>query len=423
MSFYVPWEPPWPSLEVGLEVTVSSGAWTKTTVVPPAGVKKVNTPAGIVRGWAAPHAQGELIATGPTEDDAVLALTANHKGRFKVKFKKAGYDLAQYTGLEIRQYDPDGDRDVFRSTINSCLVVLDEDTIDKGILSIEQAAWGHGVESDWLVNDHDPVEYDNPWLNWNLEYPGDAVLLPAGAVDDEGWFALPEQIRAVDGSWKLPIRDTKGNKITNSEQWISSYIAGRIKQEHLDKVADVVPIGNQDLAALIGRTCVAIVHDSDISMNYAPIYANLQGARYGRFAFTVLGVEVPGSIPESASDSSLYGLWLRVERPQGFTLRYDVTVRDGEPDTIEISKAEHAGGRLTVWGTSGSGPGAEMTVSVDGADAGSDPGVAPFILEAPMTYNAVKGRYEFVHETPVDLDGRRVTVSSDQGGAHTANIE
>ena len=38
-----------------------------------------------------------------------------------------------------------------------------------------------------------------------------------------------------------------------------------------------IPLRNLDLFGLVGRSCVAVVYDSDISMNYMPVQANLQG--------------------------------------------------------------------------------------------------------------------------------------------------
>ncbi len=152
-----------------------------------------------------------------------------------------------------------------------------------------------------------------------------------------------------------------------------------------------------------------------------------EGERYGLFTFTVLGtvldnlpvtsspgVELPGTLPESKSDTTLYDLRVRVESPMLPTERFDVVVRDHEPDAIEIKKADYDGSSmtLTVFGESDFAPGAIMTVSVD-----------DFILEAPMTYNAAQDRYEYIDVTPVDLDGRRVTISTDEGGAYNSFIE
>lgn len=292
-----------------------------------------------------------------------------------------------------------------------CLVIIDEDGIDNDISTIEQAAFSHGVTPDFLVNDDSPTEVGNPPLRWNTQFPGDVVLLPTGQVDDEGWFTLPENT-----PWPL-----------------GDFVAGVVPQSQLDKIPNVMPLRNQDLVRLVGRTCVAVVYDSDISMNYVPINANLQGARYGLFTFTVFAVEVPGSIPESQSSTSLYNLWVRVESPMTPTERFDVVVHDHEPDSIQINTATYSGGILTVQGSSsfpggGPGPGAPedsqafMTVSIDGSDAGTNPNVAPFILEAPMTF-AGGSAFVFTLNTPVNLDGRRVTISTDEGGAYNDFIK
>jgi len=52
-----------------------------------------------------------------------------------------------------------------------CLVIIDEDTIDDGILTIIQAAAANGVEADFLVNDDMPTEVGNPPLRWNTMFP------------------------------------------------------------------------------------------------------------------------------------------------------------------------------------------------------------------------------------------------------------
>ncbi len=279
-----------------------------------------------------------------------------------------------------------------------CLVIIDEDTLDNGIWSVEQAAAGHTVTPDWLVNDDSPTEVGNPPLRWNVFFPGDVVVLPGGQVDDEGVFALPE---TLPSSWDL---GTPGTGLQN-------YVDGIIPQSLLDKIPDVMPLRNQELALLAGRTCVAVVYDSDISMNYLPILANLQGARYGLFFFTVLDVRVPGTIPESQSSTSLYELEMRVEEvPDDFCVEgLHVPVRDHEPDSIQITRARYNSGsdELQVFATSNFAPGALMTISIEG-----------FVFEDAMTYNAGAGRYEYLITTSTNLDGRRVTVSTDEGGAY-----
>ena len=286
-----------------------------------------------------------------------------------------------------------------------CVVIIDEDGIDNDMRSIEAAAASHDVTPDFLVNDDRPTEVGNPPLRWNELFPGDIKLLPTGQVDDEGWFALPEAT-----PW--PIAD---------------FVAGTIPQNQLDKIPDVMPLRNRDLVRLVGKTCVAVVYDSDISINYSPLNANLQGARYGLFSFTVLAVEVPGSLQESNSSTTLYDLWLRVEPPLIGDVPLQVTIRDHEPDSIQITKARYNQGThtLIVKGRGNFGPGAHMTLSIDGVDAGSNPSVPPFLLEFPMIWNPSLGVYESLifMMTPEDLRGRRVLISTDEGGSFRDNIK
>ena len=191
-------------------------------------------------------------------------------------------------------------------------------------------------------------------------------------------------------------------------------------QSQLDEIPDVMPLRDQDLVRLIGLTCTAVVYDSDISMNYDPIKANLQGARLGLFTFTVLGVEVPHFLPEASSSTSLYSLWFRVEEPAFPTANFQVTVRDHVPDSIQVTRAQISGGHLSVRGVSNFSPGAIMTVSVDGADGGSDLAVDPFVLEFPMGWTG--SFYEALIPTAIDLGGRRLKISTDAGGADNIYI-
>ena len=149
------------------------------------------------------------------------------------------------------------------------------------------------------------------------------------------------------------------------------------------------------------------------------------------FSFTVLAVEVPGSIPESQSSTSLYDLWLRVEQPQEGSERFDVTVHDHPADTIQTLSAKYRPGGpgeranvLEVFGVSDFVPGpVRMTISVDGADAGTDPNVDPFVLEGLMEFNAAEDRYEFIFETLVNLKRRRMVISTDEGGSYNDVIQ
>jgi hypothetical protein len=321
-----------------------------------------------------------------------------------------------------------------------CLVVIDEEGVDNDFRSIEKAAEvidlltpGELINDESNVfNDDVPTEVGNPPFPWNIlvdaglvpsgipPVGGDLVLLPTGQVDDEGWFNLPP---GPDILYKDNSRPPNCGLPGGYDEWIDRFIAGTLSQHCLDEVLDVMPLRNQDLAQLVGRECVAVVYDSDISINYEPLFGNLQGARYGTFHFFIEALEVPGSIPESKSDTSLYDLWLLIlgvfegdAEPLDF-----VVIRDHEPDSIEVVSARYRNGTLTVIGESDFAPFAFMTLSVDGPDAGSDPLIDPFVVEAAMI--SISGsRYRIDIATPVNLVGRRLSIQTDEGGAYNVRI-
>ncbi|MCP3982463.1 MAG: hypothetical protein GY716_24435, partial [bacterium] len=372
---------------------------------------------------------GFVVDTRVTSGDGIYTFDKVPPGDYTVEVvPPAGFDptfdldgtLDDRTSLTLGVAEDLDDVD-FGYRASTCLVIIDEETVDNDILTIEQAAWSHGVEPDYLVNDDRPTEVGNPPLRWNELFPGDVVLLPGGEVDDEGWFDLPEAIRYADD------RTTD----LSDEEWIQAFVDGTLPQDQLDKVRDVMPLRNPELLALVGRTCTAIVYDSDISINYVPLYANLQGARYGRFTFKVLAVEVPGSIPESQSSTSLYDLWLEVLPPAEPAANLVVPIHDHEPDSIQVTRARfnRRHGMLTVYGESNFAPpggahGAEMFLSVDGVDAGTDPAIDPSLLDQEMTFNPARGRYEFtLGGITENLKGRRLTIYTDEGGVDNVLVE
>ena len=272
-------------------------------------------------------------------------------------------------------------------------MLIDEEAIETIISIFQAAAAGHGVRQAFLVNDDMPTELGNPPLRWNELFPGDVASLPAGQVDDKGIFALPEN---------LPFS-------------LQDYVDGVVPQSQHDNIPDVMPLRNQDLVKLLGRACLAVVYDSNIDMNYLPIRANLQGARYRLSYFTVLDIVLPGAIPESLSDTSLYDLLVQVEPvDEDFYIGdLDVTARDHEPDSIQITKADYnsATDTVTVLGLSNFAPTAHMTVSIE-----------DFTFEGSMSFDANSGRYEFAAHTSQNLTGRRITISTDEGGAFNDHV-
>lgn len=361
-----------------------------------------------------------------------------------------------------------------------CLVIIDEDGVDNGMYTVEQAAVACGLDlgrNDELVNDQRhsggpdvPTEGLNPPLWWNERVeqgecgavptappaitpatnPGRLALMPTGQRDDEGWFALPQR-RSYQGQYVVAYADDGCTGADNSwtrhgltyEAWIEKFWKGELRQDQLDKVCDVVPLRNQDLVPLVGKSCVAVVYDSDINMNKEPQYANLQGERYGLFSFKVEALEVVGPdsyLPETRSDTSLYALWLQILAPQQPGAPFWAKIHDHAPDTIQTDEASYASPFLTVRAVSDY-PGVDttppytmmmpatdgddiayMTVSADGADGGTDPDVAPFLLEKYVPY--VSGQYQLKYNTGGEnLDGRRLSIQTDEGGVYNVIIE
>lgn len=155
----------------------------------------------------------------------------------------------------------------------------------------------------WEINDHISEVGFRAILPYFKDNIGKIIPLHTGQVGDEGWFA-PTQIPLT---------------------WINSGISGNGtfnflfgpgfglgydgNDEHLDKVPGVVPLRAVGLKMLIDKTIYAVVYDSDISMNYDPLIANLKGENLGVVAFTVLDVIER----KSASSSSLPTVIVRVE--------------------------------------------------------------------------------------------------------------
>lgn len=270
------------------------------------------------------------------------------------------------------------------------LVILSEHALDNGTSTVITAAQQLGTTPEFLTNDSATVLQGNPWLPWSTLYAGSEVTLPMGGPGNEGMFTLTAA---------LPFP-------------LASLVAGTVPQLALGEVGGVMPIRNQDFASMVGQTFVAIVHDGAIGQNYAPLVGNLQGERYGLFAFTVLEVVLPGTVSESGSSSSFYDLRIRVEGPMAAGAPFVATPRDVPSDSIQIDQAIWQNGVLTVTAQSGVGSNATMTVSVDG-----------FTFESPMTYSALTAQYEARFYSPISLVGSRITISTAEGGSNSGTVQ
>lgn len=270
------------------------------------------------------------------------------------------------------------------------VVILTEQALDNGHGAVIAAAARLRTTAEALTNDNQTVLLGNPWLGWSANHAGDVVTIPMGQPGNEGMFTLP-----ATTPWPL-----------------SAFVAGTIPQPQLDNVPGVMAVRNQDLAAMVGQTFVAVVYDSSVGINYQPLLANLQGERCGRLAFTVLDVLLPGTLAESNSSTSLYDLRIRIEAPMAAAVAFQTPALDEPADSIQITQATWAQGRLRVRATSALGAGATLTASVDG-----------FTFESPMRWNALAAEYQLDLRSAASLVGRRVTISSREGGSYTITVQ
>jgi hypothetical protein len=116
---------------------------------------------------------------------------------------------------------------------------------------------------------------------------GQTIDLYTGQVGDEGWFAL----KTIPNSWKNagPTNNGLQNFLTPGPG-LGAPEPDDDREVLLDEIPDVTPLRATGLAMLKGETILALVYDSDISINYDPIEGNLQGANLGLVAFEVLDI-------------------------------------------------------------------------------------------------------------------------------------
>ena len=111
---------------------------------------------------------------------------------------------------------------------------------------------------------------------------GNQIDLFTGQVGDEGWFGITE----IPNSWNLAGPTSDGAK--NFWQAGPGLGSGGSPEEYLDSIPNVVPLRCSGTRQLINQDVMAIVYDSDVSINYGPLEGNLQGSNLGTIAFRVI---------------------------------------------------------------------------------------------------------------------------------------
>ncbi|MCM4158927.1 hypothetical protein FHG64_01530 [Antarcticibacterium flavum] len=168
--------------------------------------------------------------------------------------------------------DPDPDPDTGEGAV---FILIDEESIDNGN---EPNNFSETDVNDQLaeVGLRQPLDY----FENNI---GEEIELYTGQVGDEGWFAFT----AISSSWV-----SAGPTQLGARNFIEAGpgLGQDGSEDLLDEVPDVIPLRATGLAMLTGQTVLAVVYDSDISINYDPIEANLQGDNLGIVAFEILEV-------------------------------------------------------------------------------------------------------------------------------------
>lgn len=170
--------------------------------------------------------------------------------------------------------DPDPDPDP-QPGEGAVFILIDEESIDNGN---EPNNFSETDVNDDLAE----VGLREP-LQFFEENIGEEVDLYTGQVGDEGWFALT----AIPSSWI-----NAGPTDNGARNYLQAGpgLGQDGSEDLLDEIPDVIPLRGTGLAMLTGQTILAIVYDSDISINYDPIEGNLQGDNLGIVALEVLDV-------------------------------------------------------------------------------------------------------------------------------------
>lgn len=178
---------------------------------------------------------------------------------------------------------------------HAVFLIIDEESIDNGN---EPNNFSEVDVNDQIaeVGQRSALEYFQSNVGKNID-------LYTGEVGDEGWYAL----KTIPSSWA---------DAGPSDVGLQNYLvpgpglgAGDDDREVLlDKIPDVTPLRAAGLSMLKGQTILAVVYDSDISINYSPLNGNLMGNNLGLVAFDVLEV----TERKDGSTSSLPRVTIRV---------------------------------------------------------------------------------------------------------------
>jgi len=180
--------------------------------------------------------------------------------------------------------DNNGVADVFVSVLDqeapAVVLIIDEDSIDNG---------NFFAAAD--INDYIAQIGLRTQLPFFAANVGKTITLHTGQMGDEGWFAL----KTIPASWGPTNDDGLRNFVGQPSQPFPHNIGeglgrGSYPEALLDKIPNVTPLRADGLERLKGEQVCAVVYDTDISINYAPLNGSLRGATLGTVAFQVMSV-------------------------------------------------------------------------------------------------------------------------------------
>jgi len=166
-------------------------------------------------------------------------------------------------------------------------LLIDEETIDNGIQSIEDISFNPpncgGGDPSVCVNDDisDPGVRTLLFTRGTDVTPLSGLVLPTGEIGDEGLFRFSNPDPQVS---------LQNGAIFTTAEFITAMGAAS-DENNLDKIDGVAPLDEADILELEGETICAVVYDSDISIDVEKGFGSLKGATLGLTAFEVTAVE------------------------------------------------------------------------------------------------------------------------------------
>jgi hypothetical protein len=226
---------------------------------------------------------------GGSKDDLTGGLAVDSTGSAYVSGSTQSIDFPTTPGA-FRTSQNGGQQDAFvtKLALGTVLLVIDKNGIDDKTPP--------NFFSPFQVNDDVAAIGVRAQLRFFRDQVGQTIILPAGALGDEGWFAL----KTIPQSWAPAggVAGYIGNPAANPEDpspqgtgpGLGSPDANGDPDSLLHKVPDVTPLRATALSNLIGREVCAVVYDHQVGINQDQRTGDLRGANLGTVAFQVLSL-------------------------------------------------------------------------------------------------------------------------------------